>query len=458
MPDPTPKKAASNHASFAVPRAAIDALIDTQADAVTIGAYLVLACHTDASGQFSTASKSAVQKYVGGGKDRFNRGRSEKAITNLCTSEAKHESTQRSKSKRKLVIQPPTPTVPLVYTRNTWLEKHGGDLPDGPKGYDKAQVHYILPTFDEPLKDRVWIGSDLVYGTDLIELPLKQLKDCGDVAARLLLALYAGQDLDRWYGVPPHGFPWNYYTLGEGSLGQFRILHASIQSTVGSSRLFKRINPQDEKSSQVCFDAIKALQSAGFLYEAVVLLNRNPIPDQFNTGAAYGNISPDAEILCDLGSPSLFGPVSEVEQGLGKEYVDTLGLIAKQTGYADAHVYLTTLSKSYDHYDYLALVPAGQPAMIAGFFRLRFRVTHYKNAFTEEVTSKHLDANRAALKMLNYLRVTKNLEPLIRTLQSSSIPSQSSPITLNSLQGGMRGKGLRGTQVLRGLADKEPEC
>lgn len=430
MPD-SMTKAASNHASFAVPRAAIDALIDAKADAVTIGAYLTLACHTDKSGKFSTVGLKAIRENL-----VINRARAEKAIDALCTiggriapPEVISTPTPRSKRKR---LQPQTPTIPLIHTRDTWIKDNGVNPPDGPN--DRSLVRHILPTFEEPLEQRVWISNGLVSGDAVIEKPLRELKNCGDIAARLLLAMYAGQDINRWYGLPPHGFPWNYYAQGEGSLGQFRIVYASESSMVGPTSIFSRIDPQYGETSTPCFAAARALQSAGFIYESVVLLNRNPVPAKFASGEAYGEIPHDAEILCDLAIPSPFGPVSIIEEGLGKDYSDTVNQLAKQQGYADAHVYLTALSKKYDHYDYLALVPTGQPAMIAGLYRLRFRVTNTKNAFVEEASRRHLDANAAAIKKLNYLRKTKNLEPITRTLQSPSIPFQSSSIMFNTIQ------------------------
>jgi hypothetical protein len=74
-----PRKRPSGFASFAIPHAAIDALIDAQVDAVTIGAYLSLACHTDKTGQFSTASLKAIRENL-----TVNRKRAEKAIQALC--------------------------------------------------------------------------------------------------------------------------------------------------------------------------------------------------------------------------------------------------------------------------------------------------------------------------------------------------------------------------------------
>ena len=51
-------------ASFCIPRAAIEALINAQASAVEVCAYLVLARFTDPTGLYSTASVNAVFKYA----------------------------------------------------------------------------------------------------------------------------------------------------------------------------------------------------------------------------------------------------------------------------------------------------------------------------------------------------------------------------------------------------------
>lgn len=421
--------------SFAVPHAAIQALLKAQADAVTIGAYLKLAAHTEASGQFSTASVTAVQNAVGGGKDRFNRARAANAIEKLCTIRATIQATDGTQATTPVPIPPITkgrrkqrsthttdltpelPTQPLVYTREAWLKEQGGELPDGPT--ERGKIRHVLPTFGEPLDKRVWFGSGLVFGDGedgVFTNPLQQLKNCGDVAARLLLAMYAGQDLDRWYGISPHKFPWRYYKLSETPHGQFRLLRGESKSPVGPTALWGLV---DNTNSDACFTALDALQSSGFLYEMAVLLNRNPIPAKFSNGDHYGNIPKDAEILCDLGSPSLFGPIQpEIEQGLGADYLTTVKAL-----HLEEHPY-----------DYLAIVPTGHPAMIVGLYRLRFRVTNYENAFVEAAERKHLDANAAALRMLNHIRQTKSLERITRTLQSSSIPLQSPSMTFNVSQ------------------------
>ena len=393
---PKPKKLA-RPASFAVPRAAINALLDAQADAITIGAYLTLACHTDRTGEYSTASLKAIREHL-----NVNRPRAKKAIAALCSIQAKVSApTITAAAPKKRGKQSPPQTAPIVYTRDAWLNLNRGTLPDGPN--ERFRIRHVLPTFDEPLKDRVWFGSGLVRGDADIETPLLDLKACGAVAARLLLAMYAGQDTDHWYGVPPDQFPWSYYTMKDETAGAVRVIYATSVSRKGLTwALIDRINrttnqKEDEKARQVrgaaCWPALTALESSGFSYWAVVLLDHNATSD--NKDAL--SIHADADIVCDLGSPSPYGPLSPAEQGLGPAYEQTA---------ADVHL------KDTHPYNFLAVIPTGYQGMIAGIYRLRFRVTDPMNAFVEESLRGQLKTNTAALKKLNYLRKLKKLASL----------------------------------------------
>ncbi|MGC4099506.1 MAG: hypothetical protein QM706_20605 [Nitrospira sp.] len=389
--------------SFAVPRAAIDALLKARADAVTIGAYLKLAAHTDASGEYSSASTTAIQNAVGGGKDRFNRQRAANAIATLGNIRPTVDAPKNKRKRGAIDSTNPAhilPSPPLIYTREAWLRERGGELPDGPT--ERGKIRHVLSAFDESLVDRVWFGGGLVFGDGVdgwFPNPLQQLKNCGDVAARLLLAMYAGQDLDRWFGIPPHQFPWQYYKLSETSHGQFSLLRGRSSSMVAPPDLWNRIS---NGNSNACFEALKFLLAAGFLYEMVVLLNRNPLPAKFSTGDPYGYIPGDAEILCDLGNTSHFKPVQpEIEQGLGAHYRDTVKALRWEE-HPD---------------DYVAIIPTGSPAMIAGLYRLRFRVTNHRNAYVKTAERTRLDANAAALRQLNYIRKANLLDELPRTLQ-----------------------------------------
>ncbi len=65
--------------SFWVSRESIQALLKHRASAVQIGAYLVLARHTDAHGKFSSAGRTAIRNALGVGDAMADR-----ALEALC--------------------------------------------------------------------------------------------------------------------------------------------------------------------------------------------------------------------------------------------------------------------------------------------------------------------------------------------------------------------------------------
>lgn len=435
--------------SFAVPRAAIKALLDAHADAVTIGAYLTLAAHTDKTGQFSTAGLKAVRENLG-----IDKPRAEKAIDALtklraAPRPADTDAPTRLSSKKKVTLVPTAPpSYPLVYPRTRWIAE-GHPPPPGPASpegrvprEDPRLVRFVLPTFEEVPQDRVWIGAALVRGDTLMERPLYALKNCGDVAARLLLALYKGQDLSRWYGIPPccgnfFEHRYRHYTdyLNEGH----SVLLVQSLTIYGNTPLFNRLtrpltDPSPKaaqtKKDEVVWDALKALQSSGFLYEAVCLLNRHPTnltqeKLQEDDPSYHGSIDQEADLLCDLTYHGLGGPVSSVEIPFYDWYRQT----AIDFGYK---IYDTRLTRP------LALVTNGAPAMVAGFYRLRYRVRNPRNAFIEDTDQAQLARAIAELNKLNYRRKMKGLDSIKKedpqtnpTLQSSSIPLQSPSMFLN---------------------------
>lgn len=404
---PPPKRHA--HACFTVPRAAITALLAAQADAVTIATYLTLSCHTDKTGMYSSASVHAIKKYRS-----VDGARANKAIGYLATM-----------------------TPPLIVTRDAWEQNHAEPIPDGPT--QRSRVRIILPTFDEAPDQRVWIASGLVHGDDAIAQPLRALKDCGDMAARALLALYEAQDLERWYGIPPHVCPWVHYRLEERTDGPLRILLAAKDRLVLPTSFLNRINPVSESQACLLEAAIGALQHAGLLYESVVLLNRHPVPKKFSNGEPCGYISSDADILCDVATPSSWGCVPEQEWTLGAAYRETLRELAIRAGCTDAHTYLA--KSNVQTYEHLVLTSTGHPVMIAGLFRLRFRLINLHNPFIEEATRRHREASATAFRQLNYLRSIQKLDPLSipPPLQSSQSP-QSPSMPLNPLQSESHGE------------------
>lgn len=401
--------------SFCVPRAAIDALLDAKANVYEICAYLVLARFTDPTGRYSTASISAINRYTGANKT--SNGPVARAIERLKTIHAKRiERVSNGRSgKAHAWIEQATDLGPILFERATWHELTGEVLPDGP--HDRAKVLYVLPDFNEKLDGRVWFGGNLVSGVGGFDQPLKKLRHAGDVAARLLLSLYATNDMETWGGVRPVGDgngPWKHYEPVAEDVplyGGARLIRAKDAGTVGTHAMFSRAWPgpgssnwwkaHDEADGPV-WRALEALESAGLVYEVVLVLNRNAIKSKFASGAEYGAIPDDAEPFYELDARSHHGFKPEGEEGIGGATANTAGALGHP------------VTREGGHFDgtYAAIVPKGYGAMIAGIFRLRFRVANPKNAGVKGAWARIHQGNREAFDLVQSIRAANKLEPL----------------------------------------------
>lgn len=384
--------------SFCVPRAAIEALLDARADAYTICAYLTLASHTDESGMYSPASAKAVS--VKTGANKMSGGPVPLAMQRLKEIRASRiEQVSNGKAgKSHAMVEQKIDLGPILFDRETWGQQPGEILPDGPT--ERGKIRHVLPTFGEALKDRVWFGSGLVEGHGEHKRPLKDLKDAGDIAARLLLAMYAACDMETWGGVRPVGQisgPWKRYEpvsenriLSAGAV----LIRAKDAGIVAS--IDKRVSGGDDNAY---WDALRALESTGLFYEVVLVLNRNAKPAKFASGADYGQIPDDAEPLYELNCRSLHGYKPKGEEGLG-------GITARTAGDVGAPV--TTTGGVFDG-TYAAIVKRGQGAMIAGIYRPRYRVSNPKNAGVKDAWARIHENNRDYYTFLSSLRSAKGL-------------------------------------------------
>ena len=388
-----PRKGAER--SFCIPRAAIKALIEARADAVTIGAYLTLACSTDASGQYSTASISAMHRAMS-----LNKGRAQKALHNLT------RITVKGKGKK---------STALVYARDAWIRETGEalDTRDGP--VERAKVLHVLPDFGEELGERVWFSSNLVQGVGAFRQPLKNLKDAGDATARLLLLMQQAVDMPGWGGVPPSAGPWmRYETTEEADVGPARIIHGQQSSTVMQTGLMRDIAGDDREAA---WNAVHALVGGGLFYEIVLVLNRAPVRRQFANGDEYGEVPDDAEPLYELDARSLHGYKPKGEEGLGGFTAKTAGDLGYSVAAGevlDAHDNPVDLGVRPGQFTgkYAAIVPRGYGAMIVGIYRPRFRVSNPKNAGVKDAWLRIYENNRVALDFVENLRKAKGLRPL----------------------------------------------
>ena len=279
--------------SFCIPKAALNALLDSGATAYEVCAYLTLARFTDESGRFSSASISAANRYTGANKTKG--GPVDRALERLKTIRAKSvkrvlKKVSNGKGGRSHAwvdgwVDEEADLGPILFDREGWLQATGELLPDGK--HQRAEVLHVLPDFEEPPEDRVWFGNNLVCGVGDFK-PLKALKNAGDVAARLLLALYEVNDMETWGGVRPvgdgHG-PWVRYEPVDDDVRWTGIgvrLHRAKETGKLAS-----IQDRITSDKEMYWSALSALQSSGLVYEVVMVLNRNSIKAKFSSGREY---------------------------------------------------------------------------------------------------------------------------------------------------------------------------
>ena len=381
--------------SFCIPRAAIEALLDAKADAYTICAYLTLANYTEASGMYSTASLKAVNTSTGGNK--MKGGPIPRAIQHLKEIHAfKIENVPSGKSGK--YQQQSIDLGPILYDRDTWVQHTGDILPDCPT--QRGKILHILPTFDEPLSDRVWFSSALVEGHGKHKQPLKDLKNAGTVAARLLLSMYAATDMETWGGVRPVGAirgPWVQYPIAEVSNhGSFTLLTAKIGDTLAN--IDARISDDKEQF----WRALNLVESCGFFYQSVMVLNRDGVPGQFAEGGNYKKIPDDAEPLYELNNISRHGPKPKGEEGLCRITAQTAGELGCP---------VTTPGGVFNG-TYAAIVKRGQGAMVVGIYRPRYRVNNSANAGVKGTWARIHENNRDYYSFIESVREAHGLPPL----------------------------------------------
>ena len=392
------KKGKGTPASFCVPRTAIEALLDAKATAYEICAYLILAKFTEATGVYTTASVKAVHTYTGGGKPKI-----EKAIERLLTIRAKKVekvSNGRGGQHHKMIEQA-TDLGPILYTAASWLEETGEILPDGPT--ERGAIRHVLPDFGEPLAERVWFGAGLVDGFGAFTKPMKKVKDGGDVAARLLLAMYTQTDMEAWGGVNPHTGPWvRYPPMGdsEGMIYADTTLRGGGRMIFGKrdgpiAKIHDRITGGGKDGNEKYWSAMHLMASSGLFYEAVLVLNRNGEKKTFSNGGEYLDIPHDAEPLYELGARCEHGHAPDGEHGLGAITANTAGHLNRPVG-GDS---------------YAAIVRRGQGAMIVGIYRPRFRVANPKNDGVIRAWSRIRDNNAESVEFIQAIRAASGMEP-----------------------------------------------
>lgn len=326
---------ADGKGSFWISRKAVDELI-ARATVTQICAYLILARFTDETGQYATCGRTAVRKALGLGD-----GQAQRILESLGT----------------LMIGQRR----LVYTAEEWTNLTG-EVIERPTL--KSQVRFHLYPFGEDT-ERVWFANTLVDGYGKFNQPLKRLKRLGDVAARLLLVMYRENQMEQFGGVPPYVTYLGYTSEKQPfSSRGYQLWHATRGATycydrysLPVLRLKKLDNNKDLKETQMrpFWDALAALEAAGFVYEVVTVMDAEP-----------GN--EDANVVYELDARSWHGYTPKGEEGLA----EGMARLASHWSYP-------SVATGRFCNKYALILEQGVTPHVVGISRLRFRVANPKN-------------------------------------------------------------------------------
>jgi hypothetical protein len=349
----TPKKGSG---CFRIPRQALDILIRYKASAWQIGVFLTIAKYTDESGKFSTAGYQAIYKATGaspGTERKPGRGRQLSAEL-LKIGRYDKEPVKPRKKNRKL--------SGILYTPEEWHNKTGESIPEIP--HELHSVRWILNDFETD--DWVWFPNSLIEGYGRFKKPLKRLKQCGDVAGRLLVLLYSVDNMEEYGGVPPLHNVYREYNLEHlGSDNGFTFWTAQEGTNYSWPRLSRpsigidscsEDVEQKKKQLDTFWNSLSSLENAGFLYECVTAMDGS-------------EINVDTRPLYDITARPRHGHPPKGEEGLLKR----INRIFEKMGYRHAD----DSGRYHGKYPVLSLV--GVQPQVIGIYRLRFRLTNPKN-------------------------------------------------------------------------------
>jgi hypothetical protein len=348
-------KAKKGSGSFRIPRKAVDILLQNRATAWQIGIFLTIARFTDASGKFSSAGYKAIHQATGaspGTESRPGRGR-QIAADLLKIGRYEHEA-RRAKKKSSL--------EGILYTAEEWQEKTGEAVPE--IEHELHKVRWVLNSFETD--DWVWFPNSLTDGYGRFRQPLKRLKQCGDLAARLLLFLYAADNMEKFGGMPPYNNIYRQYkTYHVKSANGYAFWETEEDCSYVYDRLSlpvlclsKFSDDSDAKKKQIkpFWDALSSLENSGFMYECVTVMD----------GAS---LNEDSRPMYDLVTRPKHGHPLKGEEGL----LHKINQIVIDFEYRSE----SESRRFYSKYPVISIV--GVQPLVIGIYRLRFRVANPKN-------------------------------------------------------------------------------
>ena len=350
--------------SFWISRQSIEILLDAKATALEIAAYLVMAKHTDEGGMFTTSGIKAIHKATG----------------------VSHPVIQKAVDRLSQMRLDAGKTPQLIYKADEWQTLTKTVLPPAP--FERAEVRYVVNDYKAKPEDKVWMSNELVTGYGKFTQPLKKLKMCGDVAARLLLISYRESNLEQYGGINPSAFHHSYKMTKVNELNGYDIWHGVAEYETSYADIMLKVlglkdcsKEADEKEAQrkQFWTALKGLDKAGLIYQMVSVMDRKA-----------GNA--EAQVIYELDAKSKHGYKPAGEEGLGGETARLSNLYGNPV--ADS------MGRFYGRY--AAIVPAGEPHIV-GIYRLRFRVSNSKNHGVATAWARIYQGQREAKEWLSDL-------------------------------------------------------
>jgi hypothetical protein len=368
------KYAPKGKGSFWISRQSIEILLDAKATALQIAAYLVMAKHTDEGGMFTTSGIKAIHKATG----------------------VSHPVIQRAVDRLSQMTLGAGKEPHLIYKADEWQKRTKTALPPAP--FERAEVRYVVNDYKAKPEDKVWISNELVTGYGKFTQPLKKLKMCGDVAARLLLISYRESNLEQYGGINPRAFYYSYEMTKVNTLDGYDVWHGVTHQTTAYTDLMYKVlgiknyskdEEESEAQKKTFWAALDGLDKAGFIYQMVSVMDREA-----------GNS--EAQVIYELDAKSKHGYKPAGEEGLGGETARLSNIYGNPV--ADS------MGRFYGRY--AAIVPAGEPHIV-GIYRLRFRVANSKNHGVATAWARIYQGQREAKEWLNDLsdKAEKAMKP-----------------------------------------------
>ena len=346
-----PKKKGSG--SFRLTREAITVLIENKATAWQICAYLSLGQHTDVTGRFTTASYRKVYEATGASPGTESQpGPARRLVKQLMAMESRMR----------------TNTNKLIYSPEEWTGLSGELVPQ--TQHRMFPVAFVLNDFNS--EEWIWFPNELVAGYGRFTQPLKRLKQCGDIATRLLLIAYSENNMIEFGGVCPTSYIYNRYAsynhkitsngfTFHNSEEHMLVVAENVRTNALGVESLSELKELKEKQCDAFNDSFISLVNQGFMYEIITVMD-----------APADNI--DSRPLYELHNKS--HKVNEGEQGLVRRIDRILQKIVK--GDPECEYYIADAFGRYKK-TYPVISRVGVLPSVVGIYRLRFRVSNPKN-------------------------------------------------------------------------------